>query len=280
MTVGLYQWNDFSVREHATRGGGADLTKPDDSAIPLGSKLIFFIHGFNVNESEARVSYASVFNRLVSAGFPKQLHRNICRFFWPGNTRNPILSALSYPFQIKTAKESAQKLATYLMELHAKSPLTEFVFVAHSLGCRLLLEMLTEILNNRPEFRASLHFIVMMAAAVPVRMVEIQTSEFGATIGKCKTRVLFSPHDLVLRGAFPPGQTAAGEGILPEAVGLHGNPRPLWWHCRNEKIGHGDYWESKHVGNYIAESLSYAPGRTLPVNDLPARPLPKYVIGK
>lgn len=86
-----------------------------------------------------------------------------------------------------------------------------------------------------------------MAAAVPVFKVQpggrlAQAMEHAGTV-----RILYSGDDAVLRYAFPPGQTLAGndEGVFPAALGLHRPPPGVAGRIDPVVVNgasHSDYW--------------------------------------
>jgi hypothetical protein len=153
--------------------------------------------------------------------------------------------------------------------------------VGHSLGCRLILEILDFMLNHRPSAKRNIK-VFLMAAAVPVRLVEknehlrkgvISLAQILDELSNGKGRlrkgvvslaqeacVFHSDHDAVLHPlSFGMGQTiAAGEdGWFPEAVGRSGKPNDGLWteRFRMDNYGHNDYWQSAEVVRHIVRAL-------------------------
>ena len=151
----------------------------------------------------------------------------IVAFYWPGDARLGKISFLSYPTEMGPARRSAELLANFLIPIRGPRgfPL-QVILVCHSLGNRVALELIRVL--GPPSGPGSLvQGLCLMAAAVPVAMVE-DLSKLGRAARATRTRVLFSKSDTTLHWAFPPGETAAGEGFFPQAVGLFGNPIGLW----------------------------------------------------
>src|SRR6185369_5317013 len=88
---------------------------------------------------------------------------------------------------------------------------TEIIFVAHSLGCRVVLEALRELLDGRAPDAESHRVpgVCLMAAAVPTFMVDGNARLAGAAMVPRASYVLHSRADMVLRFTFPSGQGAA-----------------------------------------------------------------------
>lgn len=253
-----------------------DQIRPDkgDRRSPLGQRrIIILIHGYNNDKVKAEESYAlfkeKLLDRLGRVGTSGRLD-SIWGFFWPayieglvhGLRRHvmqrlrrerlpttdsallPLASALSYSLQVKKAREVGAELGRYLLALCDDALACEVVFVAHSLGCRVALEAAQVIANEGGTWqRKPLRAMCMMAAAVPVHMVEKGAGLAASARAAQRTYVLYSRRDHILRRWFRPGQALAGEGYRSEAVGLHGDPR-IWSSSDETMLEHGDYWAS------------------------------------
>ena len=103
----------------------------------------------------------------------------------------------------------------------------QIVLVAHSLGNRLSLEMIADLLAQPKRAWGRIEGFVLMAAAVIVGNVDVQGRLYPAA-RSVLTQNVFSEADNVLHWAFPPGETAALEGVFPQAVGLFGKPYSTW----------------------------------------------------
>jgi hypothetical protein len=293
MSIGEYRWKEVRM-DKAAGAARVNRNVRETTNIHLGTEdLIFLVHGFNVNPQEAEASYEKIFDGLP-AGFRKRIQGRICRIYWPGYENilpgvpgiGEAANAASYPRQIKTAKLSARLFGDFLIRLYSESPTRQFIFVAHSLGCRLVLETLKYISEEKdvPEFAARIEKSLLMAAAVPVKFVKSDDAKLGKVVKHCKPSVLYSPRDFVLRFAFPVGQLVEG---FHEAVGLHGNPRHesgsennFWIDYRDTLLGHSDYWESDKVANYLTTMLGGSAAKPLYTNTIHKRTLPTYSVKK
>ena len=134
--------NELTVRANA-RGAGGALTAeviPGFGVQVSGqAAVVILVHGFNVSYDAACRSYAAFLKNIgvTSGALP------VYSFYWPGDEPNSLLSMLSYPIQIGHAKESAYRLYAYLASCVGAggNPLA-VNFIGHSLGCRLVMEVL------------------------------------------------------------------------------------------------------------------------------------------
>jgi hypothetical protein len=146
---------------------------------------------------------------------------------------------------------------------HAK----EIWLVCHSLGSRLALESVRHLLDYDPSiFDRTALGIIMMAAAVPVYLMNDATSEgLRRAADKVQPRVvLHSSDDKVLAWLFRVGQAARlleafdRRDFWPEAVGLRGGPGGGFWDARSQAMrgyGHSDYWASRDVAEIVVSHL-------------------------
>ena len=241
------------------------------------SHLLIFVHGYNNSRTDALNSYATFRDHLLLKF--STLTAQIVEFLWPGDDPNKIISTLSYPNQIKPAKESAVQLDKYFRGLGNTRP-TVIHFVGHSLGCRVIVELLTAWANASPPPNMSIGVVVLMAAAVVVKNVDSGGAlRNGATI-TLRNPVLYSKGDPVLQWAFPLGETAAGEALFPVAVGRTGGPSNTWHvpqsmvHADGKLYVHGDYWPGDESCAAVASALGGAPDLVTPVNAIAAIPAP------
>jgi hypothetical protein len=137
--------------------------------------------------------------------------------------------------------------------------------VAHSLGCRLTLELLQRFLQSMQQIQVVFGPVSLMAAAVPVGTAQ-RDGELGGVIQAVKSQVLYSTADRVLQLAFPIGETAARDGFFPQAVGRHGNPSVWSSPTLRMNYAHGDYWPGKESASAVAAFLG-APVHPLPMEN-------------
>jgi pimeloyl-ACP methyl ester carboxylesterase len=253
---------ELSVRVRVVGGAVADeVTARPADWIQGRRHVVLFVHGFNNAEEAARTSYGGVFTTVLA---------DVGYFYWPGDTRAGfILSAPTYPLQITSALDSARRLADYLKGVVGPGGSPSAVsFVGHSLGCRLILEAMRLALNDGlswPEVRVT----ALMAAAVPVDLVE-EGQPLDAAARSARTLALFySRADQVLNLSFPPGQAAAfafgiEKAAYGVAVGRFGQPVGLPAERVDTGLGHSEYWPSEDTADRVARMLGAATPRSLP----------------
>ena len=258
LTVRKHDWG-WGIKPVSTKlPGGFDPAQPEFAH----TRLIFFIHGYNNILSVAdRVWRTKTLVKLCKYSDLERHLRNVVLFYWPGDVaKNPIISSPFYPIIIKSAKKAADELADYLKNLKGpKGEKMKLQFVAHSLGCRLVLETLTRIQNFED---IEVEDVLLLAAAVPSGLCMLDTkAPFGKKIAVGHEVILYSNKDLVLKWAFQPGQAIAFD--LPEpfrsgsvAVGRYGNPFGRWSRqSEDTKLGHGDYWTHYRSIDKIADMI-------------------------
>ena len=237
---------------------GGDISPPrvcPPNAISTRPHIVLLIHGFNVDEEAGRRSYErfvyGLEDQLVIRRDAPIADDRLIAVYWPGDADWSFASPLAYMRSIPRAKEIGSALAQLLHDSSPAGSITVDI-VAHSLGCRLALEALLAT-SLMADSRVHIDKIQFMAAAVPVFMLDEGNSPrlraaFERTLGTGALS-LWSGADDVLTGAFPPGQTLAGdgEGFFPTAVGhakwptsselarLTPKPTP-------SGTGHGSYW--------------------------------------
>jgi pimeloyl-ACP methyl ester carboxylesterase len=289
----IYRY-DLSVREQGICRGGPVVAIHGDVevlATSLCRHILLFIHGFNDTACEANEAYeAALKYYLPDLGTsPARPDALVC-FQWPGDIAvGPfkVMDAFGYPWDIKQAIESADKLATYLAYLcTAKGANFKISVVAHSMGCRLILEALKRMI---PTVAASFEIIGLMAAAVPVDLVSASSFVYGgASLAGTdrfprKTMKFYSYIDPVLALAFPAGQSMAfatriEPGLFLEAVGSLGNPSDFGIaDQRSTNNLHGQYWGDKKIETEIIAAID--PTKVTPplVRQPQVRALPQQV---
>ena len=256
-------------------------------------ELLVLVHGYNNHEQEAREAYACMRRRqkgrLDSASMQAALDQMLGDVFWPGDAQwagaLDRLDFMHYSGAVHVAPGVGQALAAYLRR---RKDVLVVHFLAHSLGCRVVLEAMRSLaVEGGPKVGK----VCLMAAAVPTYMVAPSGDLYGAFTQVEALRVLYSPADPVLGAAFPPGQMLAGEGLFPTAVGRYGDV-PLQGGVIDrdhiEGARHGDYWGAQDnipcslSETSVAEFFRFdgvsrrsLPSRQLPPAraDLPARHL-------
>ncbi len=260
-------------------------------SLPRRERHIFLVHGYHTPEEKARKMY----DRFVTDFGPdaRSLMDDAVYVFWPGDETFRPLSGLCYLWKIPQAKAVGRQFAAYLNAL--RGPLDtpcEIILIAHSLGCRLVLEACKSLAQLEPRAGHRIR-LILMAAAVPVALVDRQGYLRPAIGDVAQAVVFYSESDEVL-GSWKFRLAESSEGLmLPEAVGLHGRPGAAVWSALKRAAGHKhrDYWSKGHassvtarlLGASIALPVSARPGsaaRTVaPWPDPPARPGPPFRAG-
>ena len=134
-------------------------------------RIIILVHGFNVDAKKARKTYQDFLTRLQAQTWPAQLDSfgAFWGLHWPGDHRSRVASLLTFPVRVEGTRSVAHGLTRFIVDY--LGPDQEVFFIAHSLGCRVVLETLHEIAERKspsPERAgASVQGTFLMAAAVP-----------------------------------------------------------------------------------------------------------------
>lgn len=293
--------NQISVRAPSSPVGGPVLDEAWASGgrIDGQSQALLFVHGYNNSYDDAVEAYEAFKGNVFGASATGQATLPVFGFFWPGDAHLKVMSTISYPTQLGPAKQSAERLFNYLRTKTGPNggPI-EINLVAHSLGCRVVLELIKRLAAERGKTAVTIGKVVLMAAAVPVSKVENTSSLGGAASAAATSLVLFSESDMVLCLAFPIGETFAFDAFWPTAVGRHGQPEAGLWNARfpmakaadGSGYGHSDYWIGSESAAATAATLGLpvspalqinaslahdlAPENILPSAALPERSLP------
>lgn len=285
---------ELSVRSDVA--GGVVLAQVEGSIGACGSQLVFLFHGYNDSFAVARQSYAAFLQNFPALGNPltDKWKPAMHACYWPGDKSWGPVSFASYAIELKPARDSAKTFADFLEQLPAPAGVLDVYFIAHSLGNRVVLELL----NALQSAKAAIQFkgFCMMAAATPVTLVETNGYLFRASKLSTTRRALYSKADTVLHFAFPLGETAALEGFFPTAIGRFGQPQSNWttqaemFTTAGPGYKHGDYWSDANTIPQISAFLgvptpaapasaevvehSLAAPASLAANQIPARSLP------
>ncbi len=295
----MVEVGQLSVRQDKPEYGQlAPSVQVLDGASPRGRRnLVLLVHGYAESQATASANFQTGINTLqsVAGQANSSLLSPIFKFYWPGDLDIPVLSQLSYPWQIRPAVESGLKLGDFLAGLAGPDGTpVEIHFVSHSLGARVALETIKHLLagTKAPVLFRSMS---LMAAAVTVHMVGNPSQLRPAATLSDKRQVLFSSSDLVLMIAFRLGETVALEGFFPEAVGSYGHPNGMWLQQNMKGFNHWSYWPSPQAATCLANFLqvpvavppppnaiaahSTADARSLPTAGVPARTLAARALG-
>jgi hypothetical protein len=217
-------------------------------------RWLLLIHGYNNDPAQAADAYAGfgaiqkeLFPGVVNDDFAPGWHR--IEVLWQGFASWGLVSFAFYPMAIPNARATGAFLADALVDAAAGQPRRVQV-VAHSLGCRVTLELVRALraLRATRHHDVQVERVVFFAAAVPTYGLEdeMPLGLRDALLQEgVETSSMYSLDDVVLSGAFPPGQTLGGEGFFPTALGHDtwaGGLRARMEQHDNAPAGHGDYW--------------------------------------
>jgi pimeloyl-ACP methyl ester carboxylesterase len=268
---------------------GAILPAPGQLRSPDGfTRIYVLVHGFNNDRAKAEVSYRA-FRERIADMIGLHMSQRIWEFYWPGYEElvsqslrrywatglvNTAYTAASYYKQVPKAITFGSLLGKYLLQLRASSQATEVVLIGHSLGCRLILEALAEMMVPHTP-NSKVPAVLLMAGAVPIQHLEPAGYLRAAAQFPQRRIVLYSARDTVLRWTFPAGQVLANDGGLrPEASGLHGHPRDCWTARDHTMLRHGDYWSHKNTTPNIVRLFGKSTPHALPYSEILPRTLP------
>ena len=227
-------------------------TVSDEAALSSAQHVVLLIHGYNNDHQDAVDAYNGFHARQQDADSAARygMGRTFVEVYWPGDAAWGMVSALFYMNSINRAQTVATALAVFLAARFTAGSV-RIDIVAHSMGCRLSLELLRALEAFQPML--DIGRMVLMAGAVPTNMLvdENPARRLRPAYDRVLregVRSLYSGSDMVLAWAFPAGQTLAGgeEGGIPTALGHafwvdHSVPLNMG-QVENPSSGHGDYW--------------------------------------
>jgi hypothetical protein len=200
-----------------TNGALAAGSAGSEARLARSTALTLITHGYNVGGA----SGDSCLNQFVNI-LPEDSSMDYGIVLWPGDVPwNGFVSKISFPAKLKTAEESARKLANFLWaRIHLRHDCA-INFVSHSLGARVVLESIRQL---KVRGYSNLQHVCLMAAAVEDTVLEDEYSDAAAAVKSIG--VLSSQHDNVLKVLFPIGHLAAHfphwPGDIPHALGFSG----------------------------------------------------------
>jgi pimeloyl-ACP methyl ester carboxylesterase len=238
-------------------------SEPEYLKLACRRHLLLLIHGYNNDlkaSEEAYRGFEDLQRKLANLDDDTPVASGrLIQVYWPGDADWGVVSPLFYPWSIERARRTATALADTLARAARESGHKQLDIVAHSMGCRLALELLKEL---RSKSDITVGRVVLMAGAVPTFMLEPRPDhhELRDAFDKVLSDAglsLYSSSDLVLSVAFRLGQSAAtGEGFFPTALG-----HEFWADAvapvkltqqENPNAGHSDYWGWKQKPQSLA----------------------------
>lgn len=188
----------LSFREAANGGAvkSGTLTRVDQQSsdpeadLATAARIVFLIHGYNVDEAEGREKLLALANSL------QQLQNTaLVAVLWPGDH---WLGGLSYPFEWRDARDTSIELVRFVRNVPRRIPLS---FATHSLGARVAMDAL----NTIWQLGYDIEQICLMAPAVDDDSLSDFRVYRAATERAQRVAVLSSVNDKVLRFTYPAG---------------------------------------------------------------------------
>lgn len=256
----------LNFRSHAFVGGVVDpfglegngaanplrlrsLSPAQLSSRVAGKRVLFGVHGFNVNMEDGARAFARL-EPLLDLSPSSDIFLGV---LWPGDYWVP---AINYPFEGADAMDCGRRLADFCNR--ALSQAASFSFLSHSLGARLVLEAIKHL--DRPARN-----VALTAAAIKR---DCLSGEYASAFSNAETiSVLASRGDKVLKLAFPVGDSFASlfgnDRSQPQvALGYEGPQqaigatKPPWQIPDTAKYDHGDYLPPSNVTLTAAQAQS------------------------
>jgi pimeloyl-ACP methyl ester carboxylesterase len=254
----------------ANYGLQPDWTRPVTLLLP----------GYNSDPKSASDAFQRLFERMKCCGQPTgQWQFRSWLIHWPGyaswglSPGRTFFSPLTYPLQIPSARLAAEALKRFIDSATPKPPILNLI--AHSLGCRVALELLEAYDPYPPALKPRFLRVLLIAAAVPWDFLKHGGRLRKGTALPARLMVFYSRHDGVLTGPFRLGQTIAKEGVFPKAVGATGRPAGLYHRTVRTRNSHSSYFDDWKTGAEILGELGTVQPKALPsfVGDAEAAPI-------
>lgn len=186
-------------------GGTTGSGPSPEDWLRLETRLIFLVHGFNVNREEGRRGLLDLAHRLAE---PQGV--GVVAVLWPGDSS---IGPLSYSFEGRDADDTAAELLRFIDRAVPEGvPLS---FVAHSLGSRVVMETIERLKNSRFPTGE----VCLMAAAVDDDCLA-STVYSAAMVKPRRVAVLSSKKDRVLQLAYPAGDLLQAFLFTKDIAGL------------------------------------------------------------
>jgi len=230
---------------------------------------VLLVHGYNNTPKIAERSYRNILEKL---GLPP--HYAVWQLLWPSTHPLGAISLATYPARVPAAENCGWLVAEKFISTLGRER-TVYI-VAHSLGCRLVLDAIKWIREHPSPDLPHIAGVFLLAAAVPVRMCVLHgEAPFRRPLPNSKEYVFYSGRDFALSVGFRPGQYLLGDpNERGPAVGRHGHPSVGRWNGRKgTKLGHSSYWRSETVAGEIKTILGIRTTTVLESSELASHEL-------
>src|SRR6266851_7956041 len=140
------------------------------------SPVCLLLHGYNVEPQGAASNYERLFRTIQEKAktlLPPLLDSRSWLVYWQGYASGGLApgktlsSPLTYASQIPSAREAAEALRRYIDQRSPTRFAPQITLIAHSLGCRVALELLDSYARFPAKGTPEFPLMVLMAAAVP-----------------------------------------------------------------------------------------------------------------
>jgi hypothetical protein len=242
----MYGVKDFS-RAYRWRGktyaNALASLRPDPRPARLkGRDVWFMVHGYNTDRDRGIMSLGAAAQEYLgmgvqaaqiataeydSLGKPRPAFaalEDLIPVLWPGDAQGiGFLKATSYPFEISDVRRTAEEFRKLLLGPETRP--ARINFITHSLGARVALDTLRELIAHSatpPAFGT----VLMMAAAADDDILD--DPRFARVVERVERFVVLSSfEDKVLELAFPVGDPIEaalhrGESASVRALGRYG----------------------------------------------------------
>lgn len=194
----MFRVSNYSDSDWFTRGSYT-VEPGNEWTSNLPSPYLLMIHGYNNDTHDADLKFLPVsnqFNDLTRMGY-----------YWE-NSREYLVGR-------KRSKRGAASLKRFLIDNFSPSQARQLTIVAHSMGCRLILDCLTRLANDPDAPIIKPKNLILWSAAVDDDEIIRGEPLYAGTRLPKKVWVMHSRRDAVLEKLYPLGDQA-------RALGWHG----------------------------------------------------------
>jgi esterase/lipase superfamily enzyme len=175
----------------AVMPGRLTLGTPTLDMLRECGKVVFLVHGFNVNRSNGAAELRNLSTLLPAMGDGAAV-----AVLWPGDS---MLGPVSYSFETNKADDTAVELAKFIGDNLPQGPTISFA--AHSLGSRVVMQTVQQL----KIIGVPVSQVCLMAGAIDNVSLAGEADYLAATQYAQRVAVLYSPSDTVLEYAYPAG---------------------------------------------------------------------------
>ncbi len=214
-------------------------------------RILVLVHGYNNEHDKMCRAYYTIEKNV--AKYIKNQYGIVIGYSWPGGEHRLSWWLAKYNAD-KTAKR-LKILIKSISEVLKSSPNIQLDVISHSLGARVILEMLKQLSKENLGWQPVRNYFCM-AAAVDNEVLE-PSEKFHASTSQINNIYIFhSKHDKVLRSAYKLSKFDRALGVYgPEHFNKLGKHIYVV-NCENHVESHGAYKRTALVYNYIQTVLT------------------------